>query len=270
MAYREETEALRARIERLEASNRELEWELTKARSKAHASSRPPPRDDTRVQELEAQNRSLHWDLAAMKVKARMVSSSPERATETSFFGIPKRIEEERELDVELAAEGHAALRRALEEHFGDEGMVESSPTSLAWRNGERGEALVIVRDGRTRMRIVDGLTGLRAPPWNIAIAAAVVIPLLVRLYDLSVAGALFAVLAQTNLLILLGIRQARLRVAERRRRLTRIANELEPIIRHHGSGKPRRAHGVRLDDEDPGDNERVEERMMATIVSRP
>jgi hypothetical protein len=262
MAYREEVDALRARIEQLEGENRELQWELTKARAKTHISSRPPRQDNARVQELETQNQTLHWDLAAMKVKARVGSFSPNQSPETSFFGVPKSIQEDREIDVELSPAGHDALWRALRDHFGKEGTAESSPTSFAWQLDTRGEALLIVQDGRTRVRVADKLANMLHPSWTVMIGTIPLMPLLFQPGSFGIAGILLFMLAQTNLFLFARILHARMFVSQRRQKLAQLANELEPIIRLHAKSEAKTPLQVRLSNEDSEDDELEDQTM--------
>lgn len=129
MAYRDELEAMRARVDRLE-------------------------------EELDA----AHEEIARLSDRG---AEAPPRTPRSWFLGGPTRVTREVELDGELSEDGYERIVSALREELGSLGSVDRVGRSLAWRamgqaqHARMLEATVEVRDGRTRIRLIESFGAL-------------------------------------------------------------------------------------------------------------
>ena len=128
MAYRDELEALRAHVERLESENAGLARELAELRG-------APAPDATRP--------SAH-----------------------AWLGGPLRLEVERSVEGELPRAGHEQVVEVLRARFGMIGETTVLGSTLTWKVGRPSasrtiEVTITARDGRTRVRAVERLGDL-------------------------------------------------------------------------------------------------------------
>lgn len=128
MAYRDELEALRAHVERLESENAGLARELAELRGA------PGPEG--------------------------------ERPRAHGWLGGPLRLEVERSVEGELPRAGHEQVVEVLRARFGMIGETTVLGSTLTWKVGRPSasrtiEVTITARDGRTRVRAVERLGDL-------------------------------------------------------------------------------------------------------------
>ncbi|MDQ3035916.1 MAG: hypothetical protein M3Y87_26165 [Myxococcota bacterium] len=232
MAYRDEADALRARIEQLESELGALRGE--------HASLRGTRRED----------------------------SSP-RGLGERLLGGKVVIAQSRELDVVLSASDHDGVLDAMRSALGSIGETNVVGSTLAWRIGPPRtqrvvEVVISARDGRTKIRIVERLGSLAGGLFGGVVGGAgggglgVVVPLL-AMFDPALA---FVAAPAWVAGVYSIVRSAYGRTARRREReLASLMDELERTIRASARNEPPQVRVASAED----DLDRSRERATAT-----